>query len=387
MSAASVLPFPPQPPGDLLAEIARRRTARLTALSKAYARAVPIASDIDPDSCLRRQVLEIVAWQDKPLPGAELQARFEIGSLLEREAIIALQTDGFEVVEQQTPFELVRRGTREPVLRGRTDGKIRWGSERIPLEVKTMNANTFAQIHTLEDFERYWWTRKYPTQLQAYLVGYEQSWGFIYLTDCLGHWKPIRMDLDYSMAERIWSFAETIDDGVKTYRKDGTLPAYSTRPSDCTHCDFFGRTCNPPIIEAGARFLSDPELLADLERREALITAGAKRLDALDKSIKERLKLSLPVPALNEGETLEAYAARLKELPASNAIAGRFTVEIAPKFVRAEKAPRQARVDRVVTIEALAPEALPAVPPLDLMESLKASLAQHRPPAATHEEA
>ena len=379
MSTASVLTFPPQPPGDLLAEIARRRTARLTALSKAYARALPIASDIDPESCLRRQVLEIVAWQDKPLPGAELQARFEVGNLVEREAIIALQKDGFEVVEQQTPFELVRRGTREPVLRGRTDGKIRWAAEKVPFEVKSMNPNIYGQINTLEDFDRYFWTRKYPNQLQAYLVGYEHPWGFLYLTDCLGHWKPIRMDLDYAMAERIWSFAESIDDGVKAYRKDGTLPGFSERPSDCTHCDFFGRTCNPSIIEPGARFLSDPELLADLERREALIAAGAKKLDSLDKSIKERLKLCLPVPPLNPDETLEAYAARLKELPASNAIAGRFTVEIAPKFVRAEKAPRQARVDRVVTIEALTPEAPPATKPIDLMEALKASLAKGRP--------
>src|SRR5436189_236143 len=77
----------PAPPADLLIEIGRRREARLTSKSKAYPRTHPIASDVDPESCLRRQVLEVVAWEDKPLFEAKTMARFEVGTIWENEAV------------------------------------------------------------------------------------------------------------------------------------------------------------------------------------------------------------------------------------------------------------------------------------------------------------
>ncbi len=314
---------------DLLEEIARRDELRLRSLSKGYARSVPIASDIDPTSCLRRQVLEIVAWQDKPLPGPGSQARFEIGNLHEREAIARLMGLGFQVVEGQTPFELKRRGSSgEVALRGRTDGAIVWERQRVRFEIKTMNPNIYAQINTAEDFDRYWWTRKYPTQLQSYLVGYGEPWGFLYLTDCLGSWKAIRMNLDLELAERIWTFAESIVSGVQAYRADGTLPDFTSRVSDCSHCDFFGRTCNPPIVEIGARFLQDPELIAEIERWSELRPA-AKEYDGLDKRVKKAIK----------------------DTGVTRALAGRFAIEVTERPVKGYEV--KPRTDRVISIEAL----------------------------------
>lgn len=383
---AAVVQFPTSAPApDLLDEIRRREDQRLRGLTKAYARSVPIASDIDPESCLRRQVFQIVVWQDRELPDPMLQARFEAGNLQEREGIAKLRALGFEVVEEQMPFELTRRGSsgRVVVLRGKTDGRIKWaGGDRPPFEVKSLHPNIYAQVDTIDDFGRWPWARRYPVQLQAYLIGHNAQWGFFYVTDCLGHWKTIRVELDLELAERIWQFAEAAHDAVDAWRKDGSLPGFSKDPAECARCEFFGRTCQPDIIEQGAALLADPELAADLERREALLSAGAKALEGLDDSIKKRLRSAIPPPFPRaEGETLAAYGARLKAAGPVHGIAGRFAIKVASVYVRAEKEPREPmpeRLDRRVTIDPLTDKPLDP-PPIDLMAQLKASLEKYPP--------
>ena len=335
-SPATVLQFPPEPPtDDLLVEILRRRTERLAGQAKAYARTIPIASDIDPASCARRQVLEIVAWQDKPMPEADRQARFEAGIRAEEDIIIDLKRDGFRVVQEQVPFELKHRRTGEPCLRGKIDGKLEWKGQGVPFEIKSANPLVFNRIATVADFEHFWWMRgKYPSQLQAYLVGHGHEWGFWILTDCLGNWKPLRAALDYAHAERIWAFAESILDGVRAYRADGTLPGYTADPTQCAHCDFFGRTCNPDTINQGAQMLADPELEAQLARWCEL-REGHREYDGLDKRVKSALKTALPTQ------------------PEARGIVGRFAVTITDRTVKAEAKPRAARTDRIVEIEEL----------------------------------
>lgn len=332
-SPANVLDFPPNPPSeDLLAEILRRRTERLAGQSKAYARTIPIASDVDPDSCARRQVLEIVAWQDKPVPEADRQARFEAGNRAEEDIIIDLKRDGFRVVQEQVPFELKHRKTGEPCLRGKIDGKIQWNGQMVPFEVKSANPLVFQRITTVADFEHFWWTRgRYGSQLQAYLIGHGHEWGFWILTDCLGNWKLLRLDLDYALAERIWAFAESILDGVRVYRFDGTLPGFTADPTQCAHCDFFGRTCNPDTIEQGARMLADPELEVQLARWSEL-REPAKEYGSIDKRVKETLRKALPGPD-------------------ARGIVGRFAIQITERAVKGFEV--KPRTDRIVEIAEL----------------------------------
>jgi hypothetical protein len=323
---ATATQLPPQP--DLLEEIQRRRAERLASRSRAYARSVPIASDIDPASCLRRQVLEIVRWEDKPLPDARLQGRFEVGERTERDVIIDLKRDGFDVEGEQTAFELRRRGGVDIVLRGRIDGKIRWGSERVPFEVKSLMPAIFDRVQTIADFDRYWWTRKYPYQLQSYLIGHGHPWGFFAVSNLLGEIRLIRVELDYDLAERLWAFAEQVAAAVHQARQDGTLPTYTSDPTECAHCPFFGRTCNPDIVEQGARFLSDPELVLQLERWAELKPAASEHA-GLDKRLKERIRAT----------------------GIERALAGDFAITVTPKPVKAYEV--KARVDQVVKIERL----------------------------------
>jgi len=313
---------------DLLEEIGRRREARLASRSKAYPRTHPIASDVDPDSCLRRQVLEVVRWEDKPLFEAKSMARFEVGVIWENEAIINLKRDGFEVVAEQTPFQLNDRRTGVPVLRGRIDGKIRWNGKDVPFEVKSMNPNVYARMETLDDLLRFWWTKKYIAQLLAYLIGHGHEWGFFYLTDCLGNWKAIRVDLDYAKAEAIWAFGETIVAAISEARSSGALPTYSSDPTECARCPFFKRACQPDIIEQGATMLDDPELLAIIDRWHELKPL-AREFEGLDKQVKGRIK-----------------AAEIER-----GIAGNYVISVTKRPVKEYTV--KARVDKYVSIEPL----------------------------------
>jgi hypothetical protein len=68
----------------------------------------------------------------------------------------------------------------------------------------------------------------------------------------------------------------------------------------------FGAVCNPPLEYQAAQVLSDPELEADLVRRQELMPA-AKKFDRLDSSVKDRLRniqLGLAGPFLIQGEEI-----------------------------------------------------------------------------------
>jgi len=284
-------------PETFLEELRRRRLERLQGLVRLSPRNQPIASDVDPDSCLRRQVLEIVEWQRKePIP-ADRQGRLQAGDDAEQRGLKELREMGYRVTKEQVPFELLDRRTKEPVLRGKIDAFVEIPApvpggrpSDVPVEAKSMDAHVYDAIETTEDLARYWWTKKYFAQTQAYLIGYERPWGFLWVTNLKGDWKPIHVSLDYEYAERVWSFAENIVAAVRDYRAGGPLPPFTTDPTECARCAFFGRACQPPIRETGAAVIEDQYLEAALERRFN-VEQPHREFQALDKRIRERLLL------------------------------------------------------------------------------------------------
>lgn len=291
-----------QEPPDLVDEIVLRRARRLKLRAKQYERKNPIASDIDPDSCLRRQVLEIVAWEDKPLlDNPSLQAMFEAGDWLENRCKLWLIEDGFDVIEGQTRFELKHRRTGEICLSGKTDFAIQWGVYKPRVEHKMVSPFIFNQIQEAGDFDqkKFPWMRKYPAQLQSYLIGQNEPWGLFMITDGRGDWRAIRVELDYEFAERIWSFAETIVEWVDVFRADESLPDFTKDQDQCARCPFKGRTCNPPEINDAPQILASGELEILLSRRDELKEDG-KEYEKLDKAVKKSLKELRP----NNGKKL-----------------------------------------------------------------------------------
>lgn len=279
-------------PQAFLQDLRARRDERLRALVRLSPRNQPIASDADPDSCFRRQVLEIVEWQRKePIPAGR-QGRLQAGDDAEQRGLQELKAMGYRVSKEQVPFELLDRSTREPVLRGKVDAFIELPGTRldVPVEIKSLESHVYDRINAVEDFDRFWWTRRYPPQMQAYLIGYERPWGLWWLTNLRGDWKPIPVWLDYGVAERVWGFAENVVAAAKGYRAGGPLPPFTTDPTECARCPFFGRACNPPIREGGAAVIEDEHLEAALERRLNL-EQPHHEFEELDRRIKERLLL------------------------------------------------------------------------------------------------
>ncbi len=279
----------PVDPEAFAAEIMSRRAEWYRGKERTWPRTQPVASDLDPDSCARRQVLNVVAWESRaPIPGERLP-RLEVGDILEDKTVADLKAWGFEVIEGQVPFEIKdRRGV--PCVRGKIDAKIAHRRLKIPVEVKSCASYVFDSINTIEDLGLKWWTRRYPAQLMMYLLGYAAEWGLLILRDLAGRMKIIVVRLDMEVAEKILRYAEAAVLAIEANRSDvSVLPPYSKDAAECVRCDFYGRVCNPDLSEAGAVYVQDPELEADLLRREE-IASTRKEYETIDKRVKEGLK-------------------------------------------------------------------------------------------------
>lgn len=269
---------------ELVEEIGRRRSARFASGDDTYSRRNPIASDVDPDSCKRRQVLSIVKGDTAKPFDEYLKARFEVGHLFEREAGRDLAGLGYDLIHQQMRFELSSRDTGEMCLTGKIDGKIglRYQIE-IPYETKSVHPAQWVRLKTIADLYRSRFYRKYVFQLTAYLLGHGLEVGFLWLTDCLGHWRAIIIEIDYELAERIWTFAEDVVAAVRRYRDDGTLPEYTENKTECGDCAFFGRSCQPEIPNTGLVMYKNGMLEAKLEELDELTENGKKYTSVRDK--------------------------------------------------------------------------------------------------------
>lgn len=268
---------------DLCAEIQARRRQKYEVRTKPYPRSNPIASDIS--DCVRETVLGITNWQDRPDFPVEAVERMERGNQIENMALRELMELGYSVRVDMQAFELKDKKGRI-INRGKIDGFIGVGRKNIALECKSMTPNVYSRINSQEDFDEYAFFRKYPRQLQAYLLANNLEEGMWLIDDCLGHWKLIPCRLDYERAEKILQHVEAAVEHIA----NGTLPDYHYDPAYCLKCWAFKRVCTPPFFGGeGMKMINDPEFADKLARREALDQA-ATEYDHLDKEIKETLK-------------------------------------------------------------------------------------------------
>jgi len=271
----------------LCAEIMEKRAERYARKTAPYAKSQPTSSDLG--DCLRETVLGITNWRDKPNFSVELVQRFNRGGKIEDLAIAELQELGYRVRVDRRPFEMKDKKGRV-VLRGIIDGFVEVGHRQIfPMECKSLNPNIWGRIDSQEDFDNYAFFRKYPRQLQSYLLAENLYHGFWLLDDCLGHWKLIPCHLDLHRAEKLLSHAEQAVEHIA----NGTLPPFHYDPSYCLKCWAFKRVCTPDFFTGeGMKQVNDPEFEEKLARRAALDLA-ATEYDHLDKEIKETLKAAM----------------------------------------------------------------------------------------------
>lgn len=293
---------------DLISTIEQERGKALRAEITPGGRTQPIASDIDPDSCLRRQVYELTETTRKLPITPELKARFDVGILWERRVLADLHTLGFDVVEGQTRFELKGRSGRV-VLSGKIDGKLAWprqhGPDRrkFPFEIKSMHPSIFGRYRTAADLMESPFHRRYVFQLQAYMLGHGVDEGLFIITNCLGAWRLVPVALDLGLAEQLLGFAERIVEAAEAYRFIKDMPradieasawaeavGYTSDTDECSRCGFLGTACEPPWLSAPA-----PETLELPAMRDAVevwkrTRDAAAECARAEKEIKEKAK-------------------------------------------------------------------------------------------------
>jgi hypothetical protein len=241
--------------------------------------------------CERRMVYELTQADQQPPWPVEMLAKFRRGDDRERDLLADLTRIGrdadpaFQILGQQERFTLKDHKDRIAIV-GKVDARLQIDGIRAPLEVKAWSPMMVDRIETFADLFENPWTRSGGYQLLSYLYGAGEPYGFLLLDRSgLPRLLPVELEANLDRMEEFLSKAERVLDHVEA----GTLPDYLDDPTECRRCSWYGHLCNPPLSAAAAQVLTDPELEAALDRREALKAAGDE-FNTLDRDLKQRLR-------------------------------------------------------------------------------------------------
>ena len=234
--------------------------------------------------CVRYHVLNRTRWQERSLHDVRLQQIFDMGNEIESIVFKELAEAGVKVIEQQRSFEW-----KEYQITGHIDGKILAENGQVyPLEIKSCSPFVFKAINTIDDLTKgkYGYLRKYPTQLNLYLLMDNKPRGvFLFKDKVSGAYKEIWMDIDYELGEETLKRAEA----VNQHLHDKTLPAPINQEMWCADCPF-AHICLP--IQIGKEVEIDTGELATL----------LDRMEELKPAVDEYGELDDQVKALTEGK-------------------------------------------------------------------------------------
>ena len=232
------------------------------------------ASDLG-NPCIRYHVLNRTRWQEKKPIDVNLQLIFDMGNEIESIVLRELSDAHVKVVEQQRAFSWP-----EYQITGHIDGIILGDDgNTYPFDVKSSSPYVFDSIHTVDDLKngRYHYLRKYPVQLNLYLLmGNAEKGLFLFKNKVTGQLKEIWMDIDYELGEETLQRAEAINAHVAA----GTLPdQYDCDDDRCP----FEHICLPDRIGKEVEIATDE--LAELLERFYELKAAASKYEKINKQI------------------------------------------------------------------------------------------------------
>lgn len=282
-----------QDASSLADHIVAKRNDVLKAKINRYPKRAFTCSDIH--ECDRYMIHSIRDWDKRELHDAGLQAIFDAGNKEEENVKNRIGYElGLEFVETQSPFEIKNRAG-EVIASGKIDGKILWNGKAVPVEIKSMNENSFNMINSLDDFKKKPLYRKYLRQMQLYLYGNNQEAGLFIISNFRTE-KIIIVTLDYGECEYILSRLERLWE----MQKKGIYPEPEYRPELCDRCPF-SSLCLADVCNKPADFINNEVLEEKLTRREEL-TAAKKEYEELDEEIKSTFK---KIPHAFVGQSFE----------------------------------------------------------------------------------
>lgn len=235
------------------------------------------------DECERRLVYMRVAWEQQLMPDVSLQYIFDEGNIQERALFDDLNAAGIVLIEQQRPFSWP-----EYQISGMIDARIKDNGSIYPLEAKSMSPFIWDNINSIQDLDKYPWTKKYIAQMVLYLLMSNCEIGmFILKNKSTGKIKQLNVNLsDYlELGESLLQRAKRINDHIQAK----TLPDKINDFKTCSECAF-RHICLPEILaKGGIEFIDSEKLEKLLNRREELQSLSKEYTDT-DKQVKEELK-------------------------------------------------------------------------------------------------
>lgn len=272
------------------------------------------ASDIG-NPCLRYQVLRRLEPEERKPREIAAAYRMAMGRDQEARLIVELNTIGravgFSIESSQQFFHW-----KEPNIKGKIDGKLRWDSaftlpelkgKIYPIEIKHMGEYSFKNTNSISDFNSRW-TRNYVSQLTTYLYMHELEIGF-FILGCPGHRpKMLPYFIDYQLADEIEKRAMA----AERWFNRGQIPPFEERGNvsaeDCQYCDF-NHVCLPDL-QLDSQFIlfdkqTEEQTKKDLARIDEIKKALnetpetkklRKELEELEDSVKEKVRGLIAVP-------------------------------------------------------------------------------------------
>lgn len=268
---------------DLQASIASVLEKR----KKIFPQHVNRISSID-DPCIRRLYFARHDWDKKSPVDTGLQGVFETGNILEPviERIVSeVGTAGkpkWRIVGTQTPTndDMLKAhqisGTIDGFLQIENDGKFETAGV---IDIKTMSPNIFARMHTLNDLDRFEWTKKYRGQVELYALAHNLETGYLLLVSKqnLYDMKLIEVPVDMDHCESLLRKADIVNEAIKTE----TLPDGINDAAVCGRC-WFKSFCCPEYLTGEGVFVNDDSDMESIFDRLAELESVKKEIKALE---------------------------------------------------------------------------------------------------------
>ena len=234
----------------------------------------------------------------KPItPG--LMRIFELGHMHHDRQEMVLRSAKIKLERMNEAFEIMGRDGR-PIISGHVDGFLTFHpdgntdpavTQWIPLEIKTMHPAIYDNVHTVEDFNRYVWARKYAGQLLTYIYDAGEEFGlFLLVNKSTGDYKFLSLVLEERLdeVEALLSRAQLVKDALAL----GEPPARHVDIDLCQRCDFY-EVCLPDMKQDPKLiFADDAEVAVQLDRR-AELAPGRSEYNKLDDKLKAWAKAML----------------------------------------------------------------------------------------------